>query len=218
MYRASQPGSRGWEIIVLAARHGPITLADIARELGLAKTSVRQQIDRLVAEGWLDRSRRHGKPGRPVDVFSLSDQGRQLFTQRADVFLHALLEEVVSAEGEAKLRALITGVGRRLLQRFRQLIGDGPPEERLRRLAELLGDAGALNDVVTSDEGVTLKIHTCPYHGLTDGRRLICEMEREVIGELIGAETQLKHCMADGQPRCELDVTVGPRRPGPATS
>ena len=218
MYCAPQPGPRGWEIVLLAARTGPITLADAARALDLAKSSVRQHLDRLVAQGWLDRGRKHGKPGRPVDVFSLSDKGRQLFTQRTDVFLHALLEEVVSADGEAKLRALVVGVGQRLFQRLRPLIGGGPPQERLRRLAALLSDAGALNDVVASDDAVTLKIHTCPYHGLINARRLICEMERGVIGELIGAETQLRHCMADGQPRCELDVTVGPHQPEPATS
>ena len=171
---------------------------------------MRQQVDRLVAEGWLDRARRHGKPGRPVDVFSLAGQSRGLFAQRTDEFVRALLDEVADTEGESKLRSVIAGVGRRLASRLRPRVGEGPAVERVRRLADLLHEDGALNDAIPSDRSVTLKIHTCPYHGLTGRRRLICEMEREMVSQLVGAETRLNRCMPDGHARCELEVEVGP--------
>ena len=154
------------------------------------------------------RTRRHGKVGRPVDVFSLSDQGRRLFAQGTGDFARWLLDELADTEGESKLRSVIAGVGRRMLRQLRPQVGDGPPQERVRRLGELLRKDGALNDVVTSDRGVTLKIHTCPYHGLGDGRRLICEMEREMVSELVGAEARLKRCSAGGAAGCEMEVEV----------
>ncbi len=64
MYRALKPGNRQWDIVVLVARRSPITLAEISDDMGLARTSTQQQVGRL------DRTTRHGKPGRPVDVFA----------------------------------------------------------------------------------------------------------------------------------------------------
>ncbi len=212
MYRNTQLSSRGWEIIVLIARKGPITLAGLAAATGLAKTSLRQQVDRLASAGWVERSRRHGKPGRPVDVFSISDQSRQLFTRQTDEFARTLVEEITDTEGESKLREVVAGVGRRLARRLGPLVGEGPLTERVERLAESFCEAGALNDVAPSERGLTLTIHTCPYHGLASGRHVICEMERELVSRLVGAETRLSHCMADGHSRCELDVVGEPQQ------
>ncbi len=210
MRRTIQPDSRQWEIVVLVARQGPITLAEMAKKVGLAMTSMRQQVDRLVAEGWLDRARQQGKRGRPVDIFSLSEQGRQLFANRTDEFLLGLLQEIVDKQGRAKLRAAIKGVGRRLARQFRPAIGEGTPRERVRRLSDLLTERGALNDVTDSKGSMILTLHTCPYHGMLEGRGEFCKMERDMIGELVGAETRLTHCMPGGHERCVFEVNVGP--------
>lgn len=209
MYRTLSPGTRQWDIVVLVARRSPIILAEIADEIGLARTSTQQQVGRLVSEGWLDRTARHGKPGRPADVFSLSDQSRHLFAQQGDSFARILLEEIADTEGESKLRALVKGVGRRMTRRLRPRIGEGTPQERLDRLSKLLSEDGALNDVTRSSRGSTLTVHTCPYHGLSEEHGALCEMHREMVRRLVGAKVRAIRRMADGHPRCEFELTVG---------
>jgi predicted ArsR family transcriptional regulator len=185
-----------------------MTLSEMTEITGLARTSMRQRVDRLVAEGLMDRKRRRGKPGRPVDVFTLSGQGRRLFTQHAYQFAQALLEEIAHKDGEAKLRAMVDGVGRRMVDELRSRVGYGSPLERVQKLAEWFSEIGAINDVHESDTSVTVKIHTCPFDGLAGDRRILCEMERDVVRELIGAETHLNCCRPEGQTRCELQVAL----------
>lgn len=209
MHRALEPGSRQLEIIDLVARHGPMTLVQMSSKIGLATTSMRQQIGRLVSEGWLGRTRRHGKPGRPADVFALSDQSRRLFARQTDEFARSLLQEIAETEGRSKLRAVIKAIGRRMTAQWRPRIGEGTQKERVDRLAKLLSEAGALNDVTRSKRGVMLTIHTCPYHGLSESQGAICEMERDMVSRLVGAKTRLKQSMSDGHARCELEVAVG---------
>ncbi len=214
MRRTLQPDSRQWEIVVLVARQCPITLAEIAKEVGLAKTSMRQQVDRLVAEGWLDRARRHGGRGRPVDVFSLAEQGRQFLSNRSDEFVRGLLQEIAEKHGWSKLRAAIKGVGRRMARQLRPAVGEGTPQERVGRLSDLLAERGALNDVSRSGGNLKLTLHTCPYHGMSEGLGEFCKMERDMISNLVGEKARLTHCMPDGHTRCVLEVNVGPSRPG----
>ncbi|MFH1417564.1 MAG: MarR family transcriptional regulator [Planctomycetota bacterium] len=213
MRRTLQPDSRQWEIVVLVARQSPVTLAEMAEKVGLARTSMRQQVDRLVSEGWLDRARRRGRRGRPVDVFSLSEQGRRLFANRTDEFVRSLLQEIAEKQGRSKLRASIKGVGRRLAHQLRPAVGEGTPQERMHRLAGLFSERGALNDVTCSEGNLKLALHTCPYHGMSDGLAEFCKMERDMINSLVGEKTRLTRSMPQGNARCEFEVDVGPARP-----
>ncbi len=204
--RAIQLGSRQWELIILIAQLGPVTLAKLTDKTALARTSLRQQVDRLLAEGWLSREHQQGHMGRPADLFSITDQSRQLLAQQTDDFALALMYEIQSQDGESKLRSLINGVGRQIRQKLSPLIGDGTPAERVTRLSNWFADRGALNDLTETENGMRLTVHTCPFHGLVNDQRLICEMECEVLSQLVGAETKLKSCMPNGDQRCVLEV------------
>lgn len=182
-----------------------MTIADMVRAVGLAKTSMRQQVERLVLEGWLVRERRCRGPGRPVDVFSISDQSRRLFAQQQiDVFAKLLLEEVADTARPSKLRSVLRGVGRRMVRRLGPLVGEGPPRERVQRLAELLCERGILSGASFSERLVTLHVYTCPYHGLASEHREICEMDCETMGRLVGSPMRLDRCMLDGDSHCEF--------------
>ena len=213
MYRALNPATRQWDILVLVARRSPITIAEIADGMGLARTSTQQRVGRLVSEGWLERTARPGKPGRPVDVFSLSDQSRRLFARRTDELACDLLEEIADTEGESKVRALVKGIGRRMVRRLSSRVGQGTPKERLDRLAVLLNENGALNDVARSDRGFKLTIHTCPYHGLAEKHSALCDMDREVVSRLVGAKARADCRMSEGHTRCEFELAIGPEGP-----
>ena len=77
-----ESGSRRQQIVTLLMSQGPMTIAELADAMGVAKTSLRPQVDRLLLQGWLDRDRRRQGPGRPADVFSASDQSRRHSAQQ----------------------------------------------------------------------------------------------------------------------------------------
>ena len=140
-------GSRQQQIVALLLRQGPMTIADLADAMGMAKTSLRPQIDRLVLQGWLDRDRRRQGPGRPADVFSASDRNRQHSAQQTmGEFARLLFQEMADTETRSKVTSVVDGVGRRVTRLLRPIVGDGPPSERVRRLSKYLRKRGILND------------------------------------------------------------------------
>ncbi len=205
-----ESGSRQQQIVAFVLRQGPMTLAELAEALGVAKTSLRPQVDRLVLQGWLDRERRRQGPGRPADVFSASDQSRQHSAQETiGELARLLLEEMADTETRSKMASVLNGVGRRVASLLRPIIGDGSPSERVRRLSEYLSQHGILNDTYESRQKVTLNIHTCPYVGLAGEHQQVCAMHRRSLAELLGAETTEHQCRHEGHPCCEFGVRVG---------
>jgi predicted ArsR family transcriptional regulator len=205
----NEPGSRQQQIIATVLRHGPMTIADLADTLDVAKTSLRPQLDRLVLQGWLVRDRRREGPGRPADIFSASDRSRERFAQPTlGEFGRFLLEEVAETETRSKVTSVVEGVGRRVTQLLRPIVGEGPPSERLRRLSEFLSERGILTDISRSGQTVTLTVHTCPYVGLAGEYQQICAMHRQTVAELLGGETCSHRCRHEGHTCCEFKLNI----------
>ncbi len=212
------PHSPAGRIVALLARHGSLTVSELAGELGVTATAVRQHVHRLLYEGWVERGRRHKGPGRPADVLSLSDQGRRLFAGDLADFTRLLLDELTRAEGHSKVQELM----RRTLERLNadlagRLGSGGDTVERVRRLVELLAERGTVADTTTTDDGVRLNVYTCPFHGLAGPSLELCELERETLSRLTGQEARLSQCLASGHSRCEFQVAVPAAAPRPGS-
>ncbi len=203
--------SRAGQIIALLARRGSLTIAELGAELGVTTTAVRQQVNRLLYEGWIERGRRHKGPGRPADVLSLSEQGRRLFAGDVGDFARLLLDELTRVEGPAKVHALLKRVFDRLNAELVGRLGTaGDATERVQRLAALLAERGTVADATATDDGVRLSVYTCPYHGLSDHHVELCELERETLSRLTGHEARLTQCLVSGHSRCEFQVALRP--------
>jgi len=185
-----------------------MTVAQLVAESGVTTTAVRQQVYRLLLEGLVVRTKRRQGPGRPADVISVSERGRQLFGGHSDELCRLLMEEISEREGPERAREILRGVSRRIARQTHPMIGSGPLRERLRKLAALWQEHGLLVDVDDdlSPSGLRLTVFTCPYPDLADGHREICEMERESVSELVGSRVTLDSCLLDGGRCCRFSV------------
>ena len=202
----TESGSAGQRIIEEIARHGHLTIADLVDRLGVTTTAIRQQVNRLLADRWLVRDRRHGVPGRPADVFSLSEKTKRLFGGLNDELSKLLIEEIAQLEGPARSRSILQSVGRRMAEQGRAFIGAGPPAERLQRLADLLSHEGVLAETHGQADNLHLTVFTCPYRGLASAHPEVCEMERETFSALLGGPVRRDQCVREGHERCEFSI------------
>jgi predicted ArsR family transcriptional regulator len=206
----NEPGSTGQRLIEAVARQGHLTIADLVDRLGVTTTAIRQQVNRLLADGWLVRDRRHGAPGRPADVLSLSEKTKRMFGGLNDELSKLLLEEIAHLEGPARGRSILQSVGRRMAEQGRAFVGVGPPAERLQRLADLLSHEGVLAETRGPADNLRLTVFTCPYRGLASTHPEVCEMERETFSTLLGGPVRRSQCVQDGHERCEFSVFAPP--------
>lgn len=200
----SESDSPALRIVNLLARRGPCTIAELVAALGVTTTAVRQQVNRLVARRWLIRTRRRQGPGRPADVFALSDDARRMLGGQAEELSRLLLEQIAEMPGRGRRRALLQAVSNRMAQNAQQFVGDGPPGERLRRLADHLSREGVLAEAETGRGAQRLTVYTCPFYGVAVAHREVCDMERAAFSTLLGDALALERCVLDGHEHCEF--------------
>lgn len=206
-----ESGSPARQIVELLARREHMTVAELVEALGVTRTAVRAQVNRLLAEGWIRATKRRGGPGRPADVLALTEQGRRVFGQRAEDLCKLIIDELLATEGPERTARIMRGVSRRLAEQFRSHLGQGAAGDRLDRFAALMSEKGVVVEADMVDGGQRLTVYTCPFPELVREHPAICEMEREAISELVDGEVELDRCIADGHARCEFHVSHGGR-------
>ncbi len=191
------------QILATLARSGQATITELVEHLGVTTTAIRQQVNRLVADDWLICQKRRGGPGRPADVFSLTDKARQWFGQSAERLCRLILEEMAGEIGPQQAQAILARVSRRMADDLRSAVADANEAESVDALAAALNEQGILAE---SEAGTRLTVFTCPFPDLAPDHPEICELERAAVSDLVGTSVKLECCRSDGQRRCDFVV------------
>ncbi len=130
--------SPSWRILEYLQRKGAATIKELEDVLGVTTTAVRQQLQTLQADGYVERTRVHAGVGRPHHAYSLTAKAHELFSSHCDDLALTLLEEVFALEGEERAGQLLERVGSRLAKRYSPLVRSGRLKERVAQLAEAL--------------------------------------------------------------------------------
>lgn len=195
------------QIVKLLQQHGPLGVMAFRREMNLSDTAVRQQIKGLLAEGYLHpiTSRRTGV-GRPEQLYELTDKARDLFACYCEDLALNLYEELLADQGEETMRRLLTRVGARLAENYSQQIRGAVLQERVSALSRALDHRGILSSVTQDADVITLYEYNCPYHELAAHHRQICDMEKDMMSQVLTADVELTSCMMDGHNGCAFTV------------
>jgi predicted ArsR family transcriptional regulator len=184
-----------------------MTVTELVAALGVTTTAVSLQLTRLVASGYLVRAQRRGRQGRPASVYALSDRAKETLAGAPGEFSRSLIEELFRVEGAAEAKRVLRAVARRMGRAAREVIGNGSAAQRLARFAELAGSGATTVESSKGGERVSLNVYACPYPGLAEKHREICEMEELTLSEVLGTPVKLQHCMIDGHRCCEFATT-----------
>jgi predicted ArsR family transcriptional regulator len=180
------------------------TLCDV---LKITRTAVRARIERLKAAGLLATELQSSGRGRPHQIYQINANGLHAlgedYREPAVVFWQVIAE----VEDEALRASLLGRIRDRLADRFRrQLSKSGTVEERLDQLADKMKSSG-FN--IESDHTAALPIlreTNCPFPMLADVDESICEVEREVLEQVLGANVEFVNRCRDGHHCCEFEV------------
>ncbi len=186
------------------------TLCDV---LGVTRTAIRQRISRLESAGFVASELQGQLRGRPRLLYRVTAEGlHQLGENYRE--LTVVLWEAIAGYEDARVRESLMGrVQNALAERFRKkLVGCDSVDQRLDQLAHEMKSSG-FN--VTSDHSGGLRIlreSSCPFPMLADVDEAICQVERRVLEQVLGAPVEFRSRCRDGQGCCEfqvLEVPVG---------
>lgn len=200
--------SPAWQVIEYIKRNGSATIKDLEDLLGVTTNAVRQHLQSLQADGYIERRQVNAGVGRPHHAYMISDKANELFACHCDDLALTLLEEVFALEGVERAELLLGRVGDRLAKRYASSVRGEMLLDRVEQLAETLQQRGVLTGVDVRDENViVLHAYNCPYHELAQEHRSICDMDEKVMRKVLGSDVNLSACMMDGHRGCSFVIS-----------
>ena len=197
-------------VIDLLRQRDSMSIADFVAELHVTATAVRQRLNRLLAQGFIERKQAEMEgPGRPSHQYGLTDSGRRQTGANFSDLAVVLWQEIRSIPDPEIKRGLLARISSRLAAMYASHVEGKPPEERMQSIAKLFADRDVPVSVVhdsSAPEGSlpVLNVLACPYPDLAEQDQSICSMERMLFSELLGQNLKLDQCRLDGGQCCSF--------------
>jgi predicted ArsR family transcriptional regulator len=192
--------------------HGPSTVAELAERLGLTPAGIRRHLDAAIADGTIvAREERSVGPrgrGRPARRFSLSDAGHDSGPTAYDDVAVDALRYLRESVGDAAVEDFAR---RRMAEweaRYAERIAALPLDQRAEALAQALADDGYASTVHDTSLGVQVCQHHCPVQHVAEEFPVLCEVETEAIGRLVGRHVQRLATIARGDGVCTTHIPL----------
>jgi predicted ArsR family transcriptional regulator len=208
------------ELLDLIRRRGPLTVAEMAGELKVTGTAVRNRLARLLGTGLVERKAEHVGRGRPRHAYRASVEAHKRLGQNYADLAVALWEEMMASVADRKLRRMLfVRITDRLAEAYRSKLTGQEWEGRLVQLSHVLHDRGVEAEVARDGSGLAtiLRQYSCPYYELAEADRAICSLERKMLEKVLGRGLRLSQCRLDGDRSCDFEAKPG-RQDGPATA
>lgn len=179
-------------LLELLRDHESLTVTQLAERLEVTATAVRQRLQRLLHQGFIERhDERHGR-GRPQHQYRLTATGRRKVGENFADLAMVLWQEIIQLEDEDLRRQLVDRIARRLAKKYSADIRGASAEERMQAIATMFGER-QIPITVEKESGLPiLNVKACPYPDLAEGDTSICEMEATFFSELLGQDVELQ--------------------------
>lgn len=200
-------------LLDLIRRGGPLTVAEMAANLGVTATAIRNRLTRLLGAGLVVRQSEHQDRGRPKHAYRVSVEAQKRLGQNYTDLALVLWDEMMSTVADRKLRRLLfMRVTDRLAEIYRSQVNGQEWEGRLVQLTNLLHDRGVEAEVAKEAGGVdsVLRQHSCPYYELAESDPAICALERKMFEKVLGRSLRLSQCRLDGDRSCDFEAKPMP--------
>ncbi|MFN8559667.1 MAG: ArsR family transcriptional regulator [Dehalococcoidia bacterium] len=192
-------------------RRGEMTVAELSEALDIAAPALRRHLDILTGEGMVEYRSVKQQTGRPYFAYRLTERAQEAGATGYARLLERMLVEAAAlpageSGGRVLLEALLDRLSASLTDDYRARVRGATLEERVRSLTEALRAEGIVEAWEQRDDGIHLFTNLCPHRRAALVAHELCDSERQVIANLLGANVEQVGRMVDGAACCEYVV------------
>lgn len=217
-FENSARASTADRILFFLKSQGAASTARLAQLLETSAEAARQQVNKLVAAGWIEgRQEAASGVGRPRQNWVLTEAGNRRFPDAHAQLTAQLLDSVRAVFGDEGLDRLI---GRREAEArlvYEQTCTGKTLPQRLAQLAAIRSAEGYMARVEADGEGWRLIEDHCPICVAARSCQGFCRSELQLFQDIVGAGarvTREQHLLS-GATRCAYRIVPVQRGPGP---
>ncbi|MGP6207364.1 helix-turn-helix transcriptional regulator [Cuniculiplasma sp. SKW3] len=196
------------KLYVILRKNGPSTLNQISIQLGMSKMGALKWINKLEAQGKIERRVKKLHMGRPAYVFSLtSDSNMPSENAGSERILVDLLEFMKRMkQNEIAEQFLRQRYELLYSQVYKQFQGK-TFEDKLNILRELRERDGYMPEVKQNpSDNYNLVEYNCPIFRVSSIFPVACELERRLFESLLNADVENSHRQTNGKNTCVFNI------------
>jgi predicted ArsR family transcriptional regulator len=183
-----------------------LSVTQLAGLMEVTATAVRQRLERLMAQGYIERAVVRSGRGRPTHFYALTEKGRRKTGANFVDLAVALWQEIRAVQDPAVRRGLLQRISKRLAVMYAGRIQGKTIGEKMESVAQMFVER-QIPFTVHSAEGLpVLTALACPYPELAEQDRSVCAMEKMLFSQLLGEQVQLSQCRLDGPTCCTFQL------------
>jgi predicted ArsR family transcriptional regulator len=194
-------------ILQIIQRSRTETVAGLARELGLAATTVRRHLDILQRDGMVQFGEVRKKSGRPEYAFSLTERGHESMPKSYDVLLSGILRElagfdsreIAGKSGAEALDAALTRLGRSTALRYLKTDTGNRAATAARAMREMEFEP----QVQDGPAGTRISLSNCPFRSAALSHDAVCSYDSAMLEAILGRPVTRERCISRGHDCCE---------------
>jgi len=209
MKEASYFQSTRGRIVEALQRRGARTAAELAAEQGLTANAVRRHLAHLERDGLIAQLRERRSRTKPTYVYSLTSRGQDLFPQRYQVLLNAVLDQLGREADPQSLSDIFRKIGERTALKQRSRFAGKTTAHKVAEMAKLLGEQGVMTEWHASPGGFVLREHNCPYKDAARSHPQVCGIVHALIEQTLCAAPDQRSSIARGDAVCEFHIPAG---------
>jgi len=196
-------------VLLALKRRGEATADELAAELDISSSAVRQHLGSLRAGGLVAARRERGRRGRPAELYHTTELAENLFVSN-DASLVAEFLDDLSVMDPTLVDQLFDRRRQRLEATAADDLDGAGIDERVRAVTDLLASQGHLADAERVAPGqYRIDLHSCAMWNVASRHRQVCTSELEMLRNLLpGAEVERVSHRTNGAHVCAYEVRV----------
>ncbi|MGH9783070.1 MAG: helix-turn-helix transcriptional regulator [Terriglobia bacterium] len=204
-------GDRQKQLLELLLRtKSGLTVDELAKGLKITRNAVRQHLAALESDGLVALGPTRPSGGRPLQLYALTDKGKEVFPRRYSWFAQLVIEAMKREYGAEGLRERLASIGSSIASQLRsQSPGLETREQKVEKLAAVMEQLGYnARSAGGTGKAPVIEADNCVFHELAMKNPEICHFDLAMMAAFTGSNVDHQECMARGGNVCRFKFTA----------
>ena len=191
-----------FEIIMLLKRSVGLSVAELAKELGMSYMGVKQHCIELEKRGYVDTWRRPKEIGRPEKAYRLTDKANGLFPEVGSDLTLEILASIKATSGANAAEKLLFSYFQKKGRDYQERLKGESLAEQATSLARVRDKEGRLTQCEVNPDGQTCSVeYHDPMRAIAAVFDTIYRMEEQMLERVLGQSVLREELVASGLTR-----------------
>lgn len=178
------------------------TIGDLAEAVDINSVSVRHHLTNLQAEGLVQSAEvRHGV-GRPRLVYSLTDNGAELFPTRYLRLVNHLFAQLKNRMSKKDLEKILVQIASDISADQVNKIRTLPVDEKLAFVQQFLVKEGYIIEWEKKGSNYIINEISCPFNQISVSHPEVCVIDKTIFSTLLSVPVEKVKCILSGDSHC----------------